>query len=85
MSDALPIEDVLPDLCAALDRHGRAVLVAPPGAGKTTRVPLALLDQIDGRILMAGEHVSYLPAWQEGAITSALDAISRLHDRVING
>lgn len=41
--------------------------------------------KIDGRILMAGEHVSYLPAWQEGAITSALDAISRLHDRVING
>nr|WP_111297729.1 ATP-dependent helicase HrpB [Paracoccus saliphilus] len=52
MSDALPIEDVLPDLCAALDRHGRAVLVAPPGAGKTTRVPLALLDRIAGRILM---------------------------------
>ncbi|MFC0813544.1 FAD-dependent oxidoreductase, partial [Paracoccus panacisoli] len=41
--------------------------------------------KIDGRILMAGEHVSYIPAWQEGAITSALDAISRLHDRVING
>ncbi|HRO15403.1 MAG TPA: flavin monoamine oxidase family protein [Paracoccus sp. (in: a-proteobacteria)] len=41
--------------------------------------------KIDGRILMAGEHVSYLPGWQEGAILSALDAISRLHDRVING
>ena len=41
--------------------------------------------RIDGRILMAGEHVSYIPAWMEGAITSSLDAISRLHDRVING
>ena len=41
--------------------------------------------KMDGRIMMAGEHVSYVPAWQEGAITSALDAISRLHDRVING
>ncbi len=41
---ALPIDAVLPALLAALDRDGRAVLVAPPGAGKTTRVPLALLD-----------------------------------------
>ena len=36
---------------------------------------------IDGRIALAGEHASYLPAWQEGAITSALDAIGRLHQR----
>jgi len=41
------------------------------------------LCQIDGRIVLAGEHASYLPAWQEGAILSALDAIARLHDRVI--
>ncbi len=41
---SLPIDDVLPDLLQALQRHTRAVLVAPPGAGKTTRVPLALLD-----------------------------------------
>src|SRR3982075_778752 len=36
------------------------------------------LCQIDGRIVLAGEHASYLPAWQEGAILSALHAISRL-------
>ncbi|PZX45959.1 ATP-dependent helicase HrpB [Roseinatronobacter thiooxidans] len=48
----LPIDDILPELTAALRRTGRAVLQAPPGAGKTTRVPLALLDQISGRILM---------------------------------
>ena len=41
------------------------------------------LCQIDGRIVLAGEHASYLPAWQEGAILSALDAIKRLHDRVV--
>jgi len=41
------------------------------------------LCQIDGRIVLAGEHVSYLPAWQEGAILSSLDAITRLHERVI--
>ncbi|MDB6182729.1 ATP-dependent helicase HrpB [Paracoccus fistulariae] len=52
MSDRLPIEDAIPPLRDALARHGRAVLVAPPGAGKTTRVPLALMDQIAGRILM---------------------------------
>ena len=41
------------------------------------------LCQIDGRIVLAGEHASYIPAWQEGAILSALDAIARLHKRVV--
>lgn len=40
----LPITAVLPQLCAALAAHRGAVLEAPPGAGKTTLVPLALLD-----------------------------------------
>lgn len=51
----LPITAVLPDLQAALADHFRAVLVAPPGAGKTTGVPLALLDapwRNDGIILV---------------------------------
>jgi monoamine oxidase len=41
------------------------------------------LCQIDGRIVLAGEHASYLPAWQEGAILSSLDAVTRLHERVV--
>jgi monoamine oxidase len=41
------------------------------------------LCQIDGRIVLAGEHASDLPAWQEGAILSSLDAIARLHERVV--
>jgi monoamine oxidase len=41
------------------------------------------LCAIDGRILLAGEHASYIPAWQEGAILSSLDAIRRLHERVM--
>jgi monoamine oxidase len=41
------------------------------------------LCAIDGRIVLAGEHASYIPAWQEGAILSALDAITRLHERVV--
>jgi len=40
----LPIDAVLDDLARTLAGHNVAVLVAPPGAGKTTRVPLALLD-----------------------------------------
>jgi monoamine oxidase len=41
------------------------------------------LCAIDGRILLAGEHASELPGWQEGGVLSALDAISRLHQRVM--
>ena len=40
----LPIQDALPELRAALATHASAVLEAPPGAGKSTVVPLALLD-----------------------------------------
>ena len=40
----LPIDAVLDELAGTLARSNAAVLVAPPGAGKTTRVPLALLD-----------------------------------------
>jgi ATP-dependent helicase HrpB len=42
---SLPIDAVLADLTASLGARPNAVLVAPPGAGKTTRVPLALLDE----------------------------------------
>ncbi|MGO4706068.1 ATP-dependent helicase HrpB [Microvirga sp. 2MCAF38] len=48
---SLPIDAVLADLSASLRARSNAVLVAPPGAGKTTRVPLALLDEpwVEGR------------------------------------
>ena len=48
----MPIDAILPALRAALAAQGRAVLQAPPGAGKTTRVPLALLPDIEGKIVM---------------------------------
>jgi ATP-dependent helicase HrpB len=44
-SAPLPIDAVLDDVRNALRTHGAGVLVAAPGAGKTTRVPLALLDE----------------------------------------
>ncbi len=50
-----PIDDILPELTAAIHEHSAVILQAPPGSGKTTRVPLALLDVIEpqqGRILM---------------------------------
>jgi monoamine oxidase len=41
------------------------------------------LRQIDGRIVFAGDHLSNLVAWQEGALTSSLDAIARLHQHAL--
>ncbi len=51
---ALPIDDVLPDLIARLGEGGICVLQAPPGAGKTTKVPLALLEagSFEGKLIM---------------------------------
>ncbi|WP_230531455.1 ATP-dependent helicase HrpB [Microvirga roseola] len=52
---SLPIDAVLDDLTASLRARSSAVLVAPPGAGKTTRVPLVLLDEPwvkDGKIIV---------------------------------
>ncbi len=54
MAEPLPIDAALPELLSALTARGMAVLQAPPGAGKTTRVPLAILEArlTPGRIVM---------------------------------
>ena len=49
----LPVRAVLDELVAALRATGSGVLVAPPGTGKTTLVPLALADAFTGRIIVA--------------------------------
>ena len=51
----LPIDDILPDLCASLEVTPNAIVQASPGAGKTTRVPICLLDapwRMGGKIVM---------------------------------
>lgn len=42
------------------------------------------VSDIDGRVVLAGDHISYIPGWMEGALQSSLDAIERLH-RVAQG
>ncbi|MEM7518034.1 MAG: DEAD/DEAH box helicase, partial [Planctomycetota bacterium] len=57
MSQRLPIDEVLPELLDALREHGCALLRAPTGAGKTTRVPSAILD---AGLVQSGERVLVL-------------------------
>lgn len=49
----LPVRAVLPATVDAVRSHGTAVLVAPPGSGKTSLLPLALADALDGTIIVA--------------------------------
>ncbi|MEU7796375.1 ATP-dependent helicase HrpB [Micromonospora tulbaghiae] len=49
----LPVRPVLPALVGALRERGAAVLVAPPGTGKTTTAPLAVADAVTGRVVIA--------------------------------
>lgn len=49
----LPVRAALGTVTATLAEHGAAVLVAPPGTGKTTLVPLALAAAADGKVLVA--------------------------------
>ncbi len=70
MPTTLPIDPSLPEIVATLGRHGCAVLQAPPGAGKTTRVPAALLDA-----LPAGDIVVLEP--RRIAARSAAEFVAR--------
>jgi monoamine oxidase len=50
-----------------------------------TRQQYQDLCAIDGHMVLASEHCSYVNAWQEGAILSSLSVIERLHQRVVAG
>ncbi|XID95952.1 ATP-dependent helicase HrpB [Paenibacillaceae bacterium WGS1546] len=74
----LPIDEVLPELKKALAGHRNAVLVAAPGAGKTTRVPLALL----GEAWLGGRKIVMLEPRRLAARSSAAFMARELGERV---
>jgi ATP-dependent helicase HrpB len=75
---SLPIDEVLPALRLALSERHEAVLEAPPGAGKTTRVPLALLDEP----WLAGQKILMLEPRRLAARAAAERLASELGEKV---
>ncbi|WP_213875424.1 ATP-dependent helicase HrpB [Pseudomonas sp. dw_358] len=75
---SLPIDAVLPALRQALSQRHEAVLEAPPGAGKTTRVPLALLDEP----WLAGQTILMLEPRRLAARAAAERLASELGEKV---
>ena len=75
---SLPIDVVLPALREALAQRHEAVLEAPPGAGKTTRVPLALLNEP----WLAGQTILMLEPRRLAARAAAERLASELGERV---
>lgn len=76
--NTLPIDSLLPDLSNALSARHEVVLEAPPGAGKTTRVPLALLDAP----WLAGQTILMLEPRRLAARAAAERLASELGERV---
>lgn len=75
---SLPIDEALPALRRALHTRDEAVLEAPPGAGKTTRVPLALLDES----WLAGQRIIVLEPRRLAARAAAERMADELGERV---
>ncbi|MGE7958383.1 ATP-dependent helicase HrpB [Pseudomonas sp. NPDC089530] len=76
--NSLPIDEVLPALREALATRHEAVLEAPPGAGKTTRVPLALLNEP----WLAGQRILILEPRRLAARAAAERLASELGEKV---
>ena len=74
----LPVLDALPSLLQALQHGTEAILVAPPGAGKTTLVPLALLDEP----WLAGQRIVVLEPRRLATRAAARRMASLLGERV---
>lgn len=78
VSNSLPIDAALPELRLVLAESCRAVLVAPPGAGKTTRVPLQLMDAP----WLAGQRIIMLEPRRVAARAAALRLAQSLNERL---
>src|SRR6185437_11040731 len=78
----LPIDDALPRLTAALSANACAVLVAPPGAGKTTRVPLVLLEEPWAQENNKGKKILVLEPRRLAARAAAARMASTLGEQV---
>ena len=72
LKPALPIDAILPEITASFTRHPGLVIEAPPGAGKTTRVPPALLGVVPGEVFVleprriAARLAARRVAWEMG-------------------
>ena len=77
-SPAFPITPLLPDIAASLSAHPRLVLEAPPGAGKTTQVPLALLQAV----WLAGNKIVMLEPRRVAARSAAVFMAKQLGEDV---
>ncbi|WP_444957457.1 ATP-dependent helicase HrpB [Microbulbifer sp. ZKSA002] len=74
----LPIQSILPELLQALRGHSNVVLQAPPGAGKTTAVPLALIDEP----WLSGKNIIMLEPRRLAARTAAARMANQLGEKV---
>ena len=74
----LPVDEVIPELAAALRNGHNAVLQAPPGAGKTTRVPLALLNEA----WLSGKRILMLEPRRLAARSAAYYMARQLNENV---
>ena len=69
---SLPVDGLVPDVLASLNRYPNLVLVAEPGAGKTTHIPAALLEAVPGNVLVleprriAARLAARRAAWELG-------------------
>ena len=80
---ALPIDALLPDICAAVRPGSTTLLQAPPGAGKTTRVPLALIGALDAQpALPADGQIWMLEPRRLAARSAASRLAASLNDNV---